>query len=44
MLTPEFLRGEVVRVIYTDGTYYSEAVPKEVGSYTLTVTYGETDN
>ena len=44
VLTPEFLRGEVVRVIYTDGTYYSEAVPKEVGSYTLTVTYGETDN
>ena len=44
VLTPEFLRGEVVRVIYTDGTYYSEAVPQDVGSYTLTVTYGETDN
>lgn len=44
VLTPEFLRGEVVRVIYTDGTYYSEAVPKEVGSYTITVIYAETDN
>lgn len=44
VLTPEFLRGEVVRVIYTDGTYYSEAVPKEVGSYTVTVIYAETDN
>ena len=44
VLTPEFLREEVIRAVYSDGTYYSEAVPQDVGSYTLTVTYGETDN
>lgn len=44
LLTPEFLREEVIRAVYSDGTYYSEAVPQDVGSYTLTVTYGETDN
>ena len=44
LLTPEFLRDEVIRAVYSDGTYYSEAVPQDVGSYTLTVTYGETDN
>ena len=44
ILTPEFLRDEVIRAVYSDGTYFSEAVPQDVGSYTLTVTYGETDN
>ena len=44
LLTPEFLRDEVIRAVYSDGTYFSEAVPQDVGSYTLTVTYGETDN
>ena len=32
VLTPEFLREEVIRAVYSDGTYYSEAVPQDVAA------------
>ena len=44
VLTPDFLMDEPFGVTYSDGVHYSAEVPSEVGRYTATVRYAQTDN
>ena len=44
VLTPDFLMDEPFGVTYSDGVHYSAEVPSDVGRYTVTVRYAQTDN